>query len=38
LEGNDDNVVNESGVSRKITCGTEKGKQKAKNHRTAGII
>ena len=32
----DDVVMNEKGEKRKISCGTEKGKHKSKNHRTAG--
>ena len=32
----DDVVMNEKGEKRKINCGTEKGKHKSKNHRTAG--
>ena len=30
-------VVNEDGVKKHISCGTEKGNQKAKNFRTAGL-
>lgn len=32
----DDVVMDEKGEKRKINCGTEKGKHKSKNHRTAG--
>ena len=28
----------ENDVEAKLTCGTEKGKHKAKNHSTAGIV
>ena len=30
-------VVNEDGMKKHISCGTEKGNQKAKNFRTAGL-
>ena len=32
----DDNIKDESGVVRKLNCGTEKGKHKSKNNKTAG--
>lgn len=36
-ESSEDNVVkDDGGGQRKIKCGTEKGKHKSKNHRTAG--
>lgn len=34
----DDVVMDEKGEKRKINCGTEKGKHKSKNHRTAGVL
>lgn len=37
MENEQDNTTTEpDGRKRKILCGTEKGKHKAKNHRTAG--
>ena len=32
----DDNIKDESGVVRKLNCGTEKGKHKSENNKTAG--
>ena len=37
MENEQDNTTTgPNGKERKISCGTEKGKHKAKNHRTAG--
>jgi len=37
IENEDDQTVkDESGLQRKLHCGTEKSKHKSKNHRTAG--
>ena len=37
IETEEDIIIQENNdLPRKIQCGTEKGKQKAKNHRTAG--
>ena len=37
LETEEDSTVkDENGQERAMSCGTEKGKHKSKNHRTAG--
>lgn len=36
VSSEDDVVTDDKGNKRKINCGTEKGKHKSKNHRTAG--
>lgn len=37
MESSEDNMVAaDDGTKRKLGCGTEKGKHKCKNHRTAG--
>lgn len=39
IEHEEDTIVsNSDGTRRKLSCGTEKGKHKCKNHRTAGIL
>ncbi|KAJ7362131.1 hypothetical protein OS493_013222 [Desmophyllum pertusum] len=38
VSSEDDVVTDDKGNKRKINCGTEKGKHKSKNHRTAGIL
>lgn len=39
VESSEDNMVAaDDGTKRQLGCGTEKGKHKCKNHRTAGIL
>lgn len=37
MESEDDNtIIEDSGKTRKLVCGTEKGRHVTKNHKTAG--
>lgn len=38
VTNSDDNETNEDGKARVIACGTEKGKHKCKNQKSAGAV